>query len=45
MIDFTNSVKEMSKAIKLLNPIAKNKRYSSILSESFNRIINYKLKL
>ena len=45
MIDFTNSVKEMSTAINLLNPIAKNKRYSSILSESFNRIINYKLKL
>ena len=45
MKDFTNSVKEMSTAINLLNPIAKNKSYSNILTESFNRIINYKLKL
>ena len=45
MKDFTNTVKEMSTAINLFNPIAKNKSYSSILTESFNRIINYKLKL
>jgi hypothetical protein len=42
---FIDSVKEMSRGIKLLLPRVKNKKYPIEPFESLNRIINNKLKI